>query len=76
MIYALVPDELPPRALPGVSPASLVADVRAAVLEAFKEPGGPDVVSLSFNGSPMEDGKPLSDYGVAVDALVRAELRR
>jgi hypothetical protein len=76
VIYALVPDELPPRALPGVSPASSVADVRAAVLEAFKEPGSPDAVSLSFNGSAMEDGRPLSEYGVAAHALVRAELRR
>ena len=76
MIYALVPNELPPRALPGVSPASSVADVRAAVLEAFKEPGAPDSVSLSFGGAPLEVDKPLSEYGVEIHGLVHAELSR
>jgi hypothetical protein len=76
MIYALVPDELPPRALMGVSPSSSVADVRAAVLQAFGESGSPDSVSLSYNGADLDTGKTLADYGVAATALVRAELRR
>jgi hypothetical protein len=76
MIYALVPDELPPRALPGVSPSSSVAETQAAVLEAFKEPGEPDSVSLSFNGTALSGEKSLSEYGVVTHALVRAELPR
>jgi HEAT repeat protein len=76
MIYALVPDELPPRALPSVTPSSSAHDARAAVLEAFGEPGDPDSVSLSFNGTALEDDKPLSEYGVEIHALVRAELSR
>ena len=76
MIYALVPDELPPRALPGCHARQFGADARAAVLEAFEEPGEPDSVSLSFNGTALEDDKPLSEYGVEIHALVRAELSR
>jgi hypothetical protein len=76
MIYALVPDELPPRALPGVSPESSVGDVRVAVLEAFKEPGDPGAVSLSFNGAALDNGKSLSEYGVEPHALVHAVLDR
>lgn len=76
MIYALVPDELPPRALPGVSPESSVDDARAAVLEAFKEPGDPDSVVLSVGGAELADGGSLRDYGVETHALVRAEIRR
>jgi len=76
MIYALVPDELPPRALPSVSPSSSVAETRIAVLEAFKEPGEPDSVSLSFNGTALDSDRSLSEYGVETHALVRAELRR
>jgi hypothetical protein len=76
MIYALVPDELPPRALPGVSPESSVDDARAAVIEAFKERGGPETVSLSFEGASLENGGSLAEYGVQAHALVRAEIRR
>jgi hypothetical protein len=76
MIYALVPDELPPRALPGVSPQSSADDARSAVLEAFNEPGDPGSVVLSFDGKAIGDGGSLEDYGVQTHALVRAEIRR
>ncbi|MDX6535493.1 MAG: Ubiquitin family [Gaiellales bacterium] len=76
MIYALVPDELPPRALPGVSPSSSVDETREAVLEAFKEPGAPGSVSLSFNGTALDSGTSLSEYGVETHALVHAVLDR
>ncbi len=77
MIYAVVTEELPPRALPSVSPASLVTEVRAAVLEAFKEPGEPDSVSVSvsFNGAALAGDKLLSEYGVKTNSLIYAEFR-
>ena len=76
MIYALVPDELPPRALPGVLPSTPVDDVRVAILDAFGEPGRPESVELSFNGRTLENRTPLSDYGVEQHALVHAKLDR
>ncbi len=75
MIYALLSGELPPRALPGVSPASSVNEARAAVLEAFKEPGTPEAVALTYNGRALDSDGSLAEYGVESDALVHAELR-
>ncbi len=75
MIYALLTGELPPRALPGVSPASSVDEARAAVLEAFKEPGSPEAVALTYNGRALDANAPLAEYGVEPDALVHAELK-
>jgi hypothetical protein len=73
-IWLHLDDEMPPRHLPGIGPASQVSEAEAAIPEAFGLQGAVSV-ELSYADVPLtEKDKSLAEYGVPSEALLRGRL--
>ena len=71
-VFVMLTGELPPRHLPGITPQSSVADVKAAIQSVFKEATA--LYELDYGGAALtDDNIALEDYGVPEEALLTAD---